>query len=402
MKNKITILSFMLFFAPFAFADNTEQIKRGAYLADLSDCYACHTVANGEQYGGGLAFSTPFGIVYSTNISSDKKAGIGNYSYQEFYDAMHNGLSPKGNLYPAMPYTSYHLILKEDMSALYSYFMNTPPSTQKNKDNDMAFPFNIRFGLKFWNFFFANENEYVFNKEKSETWNRGNYILNSFGHCGECHTPRNFLFAMNEDKHFQGAMIDGAWASDITPEHLISLGYGTEDLKNLLSAGYSKKGTVKGEMYTVVYHSLSKFNDQDLNAAVTYLLDSDTPVLGSPPTYNPPDKTSKGHQLYMNYCSGCHGYEGQGINGFSPALTGMGSLQKNNVRSVVQSVLYGIDTQYYSPTHAFYKMPGFAKKLNNQDLTLLINYLGKTFTSDHQKFKQNEISTLRAQLAKEG
>ena len=122
-------------------------VAQGAYLSKVGDCAACHTAEGGQKYAGGLAFKTPFGVIYSTNISSDKNQGIGSYSYEDFYEVMHNGNAPKGRLYPAMPYTSYHMVTDEDMKALYAYFMQTRPAATPNRDNEVGFPFNVRTGL---------------------------------------------------------------------------------------------------------------------------------------------------------------------------------------------------------------------------------------------------------------
>jgi mono/diheme cytochrome c family protein len=200
--------------------NNSGDIERGAYLMKIGDCVACHTAVGGRELAGGLPFETPFGAVYSTNITSDKETGIGKYSYEDFFDAMHHGVGINGNLYPAMPYTSYSLLTDEDTQAIYAYLMDTKPIKQANLDNDVYFPFNVRFGLKAWNLVAHDAKKFTPKKDKSERWNRGNYLVNALGHCAECHTPRDSLFAMEQDKHFQGAIIEGLEASNITPAEL--------------------------------------------------------------------------------------------------------------------------------------------------------------------------------------
>ena len=272
---KLAPLIVLMATSPITMAEsNNELQEKGKYLSKLADCYACHTKDGGEPYAGGLPFNTPFGTIYSTNITSDKEHGIGSYSLKQFDEAMRQGIAPKGNLYPAMPYTSFDKITEEDMRALYAYFMASKPSSQPNLTNDVTFPANIRIGLKAWNLINHSPKEFVANRSKSDDWNRGNYILNSLGHCGECHTPRGMTMAMDPEQHYQGAMIGNVWAPDITPKTLIEQGWSTKDIEDLLSTGYSRKGTVVGEMYTAIYHSLSKFDKSDLHAATTYLLDT--------------------------------------------------------------------------------------------------------------------------------
>ncbi|UJF16847.1 cytochrome c [Vibrio sp. SS-MA-C1-2] len=403
------VLSSPLFFsaqvmsAPNASNSSTshaELIAKGKYLATLSDCYGCHTTRDGDPFAGGLGFDSPFGLMYSTNITPDKENGIGNYSYQDFYDAMHSGVAPKGNLYPAMPYTSYNKITEEDTKALYAYMMSVTPSSQKNKENDVSFPANIRFGLKGWNLFFNDQSPIPEDSSKSADWNRGNYILNSFGHCGECHTPRDTFFAMDESQHFKGAIIENLLAPDITAETLKANGWGTEDVKSLLNTGYSRKGTVVGNMYTAVYHSLSQFNDEDLHAATVYLLDSDQDVAGKPFVADSEQKDGDGHQIYMSHCMACHGAEGKGKPNFAPALAGNATLAQENINNTLTSIVFGIQPQFYSHITAFDDMPGFDKALNDQQLTDLIKYLKDHFTNDKSTITVDQVSKLRADLEK--
>ncbi|KJY81891.1 gluconate 2-dehydrogenase [Vibrio galatheae] len=396
---KLAPLALLMAISPMTMAEaDNELIKKGKYLSELSDCYACHTAEGGEPYAGGLAFKTPFGTIYSTNITSDKQQGIGGYSFEEFDKAMRHGVAPKGNLYPAMPYTSFDKITQEDMRALYAYFMDTKPSSQPNSENDVMFPANIRTGLKAWNLLNHSPQEFVADSSKSDDWNRGNYILNSFGHCGECHTPRDMTMAMDHGQHYQGAMIGNVWAPDITPEALIEQGWSTQDVKHLLSTGYSRKGTVVGEMYTAIYHSLSKFDERDLQAAATYLLDSDEEIAGKSLAFNIDANQGEGYQLYMGYCAGCHGIEGEGKPNFAPGLAGNGSLVHDNSVNLLVATLFGIKPQHYSTLVSFDDMPAYGGKLNDAELTGLVNYLKAAFTESPVRYTEAEISALRKEV----
>lgn len=379
-------------------ADNEALIEKGKYLAEMSDCFACHTIEGGVPFAGGLPFSTPMGTIYSTNITPDPEEGIGDYSYQDFYDAIHSGNAPGGNLYPAMPYTSFSGITTADTKALFAYFKSIKPSSQPNKDNDMMFPSNIRMGIKAWNVMNLEESEYSSVAGKSSEWNRGNYIVNTFGHCGECHTPRNVTMGMDLERHFEGAMIGSVFAPSITPAYLNKQGWGTQDIKDMLARGYSRKGTVVGEMYTAIFHSLSKFDNADLNAAAIYLLDSDTQVEGKPLTYRPGKSESQGHEIYQSFCASCHGYQGQGIPNYAPSMQGNGTLSQENHFNSVSAILYGIKPQYYTPINAFFTMPGYHKQLSDEDLMHLLNYLTSTYTENGAQLNLQKTKEIRTSV----
>lgn len=375
--------------------NNSGDIERGAYLMKIGDCVACHTAVGGRELAGGLPFETPFGAVYSTNITSDKETGIGKYSYEDFFDAMHHGVGINGNLYPAMPYTSYSLLTDEDTQAIYAYLMGTKPIKQANLDNDVYFPFNVRFGLKAWNLVAHDAKKFTPKKDKSERWNRGNYLVNALGHCAECHTPRDSLFAMEQDKHFQGAIIEGLEASNITPVELNRQNWTDDDLKSLFTEGYSRKGTVFGGMYPVVYHSFSHLTDDDMFAVSSYLLDTDKKIAAKALTFNGHQRKLPGYDLYMGYCAGCHGQSGEGRPNVAPAMAGNATLDKASPHNIVAVMLKGIKSQHYNTTTSFYAMPGYADKFTDEQLRDLANYLRVTWSPQPGDLTLNTISDLK-------
>ncbi|ABX48177.1 cytochrome c [Shewanella baltica] len=373
----------------------SSDIARGAYLMKIGDCVACHTAVGGRELAGGLPFETPFGAVYSTNITSDKETGIGKYSYEDFFDAMHHGVGINGNLYPAMPYTSYSLLTDDDTKAIYAYLMSTKPIKQANRDNDVYFPFNLRFGLKAWNLVAHDAKEFTPSKEKSEHWNRGNYLVNALGHCGECHTPRDTLFAMEQDKHFEGAIIEGLEASDIRPAELNRQNWTHEDLKSLFTEGYSRKGTVFGGMYPVVYHSFSHLTDDDMRAVSSYLLDTDEDIQPQALTFNGHKPELPGYTLYKGYCAGCHGQNGEGRPNVAPAMAGNATLDKASPHNIVAVMLKGIKSQHYNLTTSFYAMPGYADELSDEQIKDLANYLRLTWSTQPGNLDVKTIQSLK-------
>ena len=177
-------------------AADQAQVKRGEYLARAADCMACHTAEGGAPFAGGLPIHSPFGTIYGTNITSDKQFGIGDYSRDEFFAALTEGKRKDGaNLYPAMPYTSYHLIKREDADAIHAYLMTVPPINRPAPETSLSFPFNVRMGLAGWNMLYGKSVQLQATEGKSEAWQRGQYMVEVLGHCGECHTPRNRIGA---------------------------------------------------------------------------------------------------------------------------------------------------------------------------------------------------------------
>jgi len=379
-------------------AKTSELIKKGKEVAVAADCYACHTNGDGEKFGGGVAFPTPFGIVYSKNISPDKENGIGSYSYEDFSTAVRQGVSKRGNLYPAMPYDSFHLVTNEDTKALYAYFQSIPAVSQKNKEDEISFPFNIRFGLKGWNLINLPSDTFKPEPNKSETYNRGNYLVNSLGHCASCHTPRDLTMALDKSKHLKGNFIAGTMAPDISSSELRRQGWTHDSIASVLRDGYSNRGTILGHMTPITYHSLSKLNNDDLNAMAVYLLNIDKKLEEKPLTFNKHDKKDPGYSLYTGYCASCHGNNGQGIPNAAPAMAGNGTLNQEKPLNTIYTLVYGIKKQRYSQTNAFTAMPSY--EFSDEELTNMVNYLQNTFTNLNKTYTKAQIVEFKNEVIK--
>src|ERR1700691_5839867 len=204
---------------------NADQVKRGEYLVRAADCLVCHTAPVGAQYAGGLAFPLPFGTLYSTNITPDKDTGIGDYSDQDFLNAVQRGIRCDGaRLYPAMPYVSYTYITDADALAIKAYLFSQPAVHADNPANTLTFPFNQRWSMIFWSLLFNANTRFAPNTAQSPEWNRGAYIAEALAHCGECHTPRNLAFALDNRKKFAGAVTAGWHAFNITSDQGSGIG----------------------------------------------------------------------------------------------------------------------------------------------------------------------------------
>ena len=216
-------------------------VERGAYLARAADCVACHTTQGGKEYAGGLGFKLPFGTLYSTNITPDKETGIGNYSDQDFLNAVHRGVRRDGaRLYPAMPYASYTYMTDADALAIKAYLFSLPPVHAAAPDNTLAFPFNQRWAMSFWSALFNPDTRFEPDTRQSPEWNRGAYLAEALAHCGECHTPRNLAFALDNRKKFAGAVTAGWRAFNITSDKATGIGgWRDEDLVAYLAIGHA-------------------------------------------------------------------------------------------------------------------------------------------------------------------
>ncbi|MGA7534812.1 MAG: cytochrome c, partial [Pseudolabrys sp.] len=228
-----------------------DIVKRGEYLAKAADCMVCHTAPGGADYAGGLAFPLPFGTLYSTNITADKDTGIGNYSDQDFLDAVQRGIRKDGaRLYPAMPYTSYTFMTDADVLAIKAYLLSLPAVPRQNQRDMLQFPFNQRWSMIFWSLAFNPNTRFAPNTEKSAEWNRGAYIAEALAHCGDCHTPRNLAFALDNHRKFGGAVAAGWRAYDITSDKGTGIGsWSDEEVFAYLAKGHATgRGTASGPM----------------------------------------------------------------------------------------------------------------------------------------------------------
>ncbi|MEJ5862962.1 cytochrome c [Pseudomonas farsensis] len=368
--------------AVFAFAAQAadqQVIKRGEYLARAADCMACHTAEGGAPYAGGLPIHSPFGTIYGTNITPDKQHGIGNYSDDEFFAALTEGKRKDGaNLYPAMPYTSYHLIKREDADAIHAYLQSIAPINRAAPTTDLSFPFNVRTGLMGWNLLYGKSVQVQPAEGNSEAWQRGQYMVEVLGHCGECHTPRNLIGALEQDKRLSGGVLNGYLAPSLLAKDLAERGWTQPDLATFLKHGMSAQGSMFNEMYPVVHHSTQNLEDGDLSAMATYLLGDQPPaarVVQAVAHETMTASSQRGRQQYLNVCAGCHGADGEGKPHIAVAMKGNTILRQADSRNLVKVVLDGIREQQFTGFERMQPMPGFAGKLDDQQLTDMVNYL---------------------------
>lgn len=384
-------------------ADQMKTLaERGAYVAVAADCYACHTAKGGAPWAGGLPLQTPFGTIYASNISPDKENGIGNWTRADFHHALRDGIGKGGkHLYPAMPYASYRQMTPEDIDAVYAYLMTREPMKVANKKNELAFPFNIRQSLTFWNLVNLPGEKPANDPARSEVWNRGHYLADALAHCGECHTPRNLMQGMEPSKYLQGTLIEGIVAPDITKDGLTRMGFDVPLLASFMKSGISAQGAMTNQMFDVVHFSTQYMTDDDMKALSAYLFGLDavpekSAVLPAPkPVEVAPELAASARGTYTDLCSGCHGAEGQGIPHVVVPLATNASLRINDGRNFVHTVLHGISAQRFPGLERMQPMPSFEDKLTDQQMADLANWARATWGGQQPDVKPEDVAKVR-------
>lgn len=376
------------------------QIARGAYLARAADCMACHTAVGGAPFAGGLPIVSPFGTLYGTNITPDAEFGIGRYSDDEFYAAVTQGKRRDGaNLYPAMPYTSYHLMPRDEIDAIHAYLKTIEPIHRAAPETRLSFPFNVRLGLMGWNLMYGTALQLAPSDNKSDAYKRGQYLVEVLGHCGECHTPRGLPGAMQLDRHLGGGLLNGYLAPSLLATDLVARGWNEADLSSFLKHGMSAQGTMFNEMFPVFHNSTQGLDDRDLTAMATYLL-GETPPTPRTLAQVPPEQLSpsaqRGRQSYLNLCAGCHAAQGEGKPHVAVAMVGNTSLRLETPDNLLRVIDDGIGEQKFAGFERLQPMPGFAAKLDDAAMADLLNYLRQAWGGQSGALSAAQIQSLRA------
>lgn len=398
MKKTLLALLPLLVSSPlWAQPDGAELIKRGEYLARAADCTACHTAPGGAAFGGGYPVNTPFGVIYGTNISADKQFGIGNWSDDEFVAAVRDGIGKDGGqLYPAMPYDAFTKMTRDDVLAIKAYLLSLPAVPQATPKTDLSFPFNQRWGMRFWKWVNFDRGELKPDPAQSAQWNQGRYLVEALAHCGTCHTPRNLTMGMDTGKAFAGGDL-GAWtAYNITPDKNAGIGnWSQQDLVGYLKTGNAPgRASASGPMAEAVEHSLQYLPETDLQAIAVYL--RSVPAIADAQQSRPRDSWGNATQDYLDRrgngnspqdgaalfngnCATCHGAAGGGIGkGFHayPSLFNHGSTGAAEGNNLVSVILGGV---HRDMQQGEILMPSFASELSDSQIAQLSNYVSKQF-----------------------
>lgn len=392
---------------PDAGAYSAATIAHGRALAGLGACAVCHTAPGGAPLAGGLALATPFGTVIATNITPDPDTGIGNWSYPAFERAMREGISRDGrHLYPAFPYPNFARASDADLQALYAFLMAEPAVQQANAPSKLLFPFNFRPLLAGWNLLFNTAAAAPADPARSDSWNRGRYLVDGLGHCGACHSPRNALGAEQDGaSYLAGGGVDGWDAPALGPHSSSAIPWSEAALFTYLRTGASSThGNAAGPMAPVIA-ALQAVPDTDLRAMATYLAAADEPlpagnsdrraaaILASTSTAANPPLTAAA-RLYDGACAVCHERGRDAIFNAGPALGLSTKLQAARPDNFLRVVLFGTAGHAYSGTAA---MPAFGSALDDPQLAGLARYARERFAADRPPWDELEttISRLR-------
>lgn len=382
-----------------------DDLAKGKYLTEAADCAACHTAKGGRAYAGGRPFKLPFGTIYTPNLTSDRETGIGAWTDAEFLRAVHKGIGRGGErLYPAFPYASYTMLTDADVLSIRRYLATIPAVRQQNLPNTFVFPFNQRWLMTFWGAFFNPDRRFRPVVERDATWNRGAYLVEAAGHCGECHTPRTLMQAMNTRRKFAGGQAEGWNAYNITSDRLSGVGaWSSEDLAGYLAKGFAPgHGVASGPMAEAVELSTSRMTRSDVVAMVSYLRTvpavrtKAAPAMAGPAPAlagAAPNGNVAGRRLFEGACASCHAWTGRGAITPDQQLTGNRAVNDRTAANVAMMILNGIG----SPQHEGSYMPGFRAAYGDAEVAAVSNYVTARFGSSPSRITAADVAKMREQ-----
>lgn len=363
----------------------TDPVERGRYLARAGNCIACHTRSGEVPFSGGKAIPTPFGTVYSSNLTSDVQTGLGAWTADDFWQALHHGKSRDGrDLYPAFPYTSYTYMTRDDSDALFQYLQTLPAVSKDRPEHRIGFPYNTALAMKVWRWLYFEPSVYEIDEQQSDSWNRGAYLVQGLGHCSACHTPRGRLGNSESKFELAGAHIEGlGW--DALPLTQGNLPQGDRaQLVELLQNGINERDVLSGPMAEVVFHSLQYLESSDLSDMVTYLLSLPTAEAPAAPQIRVSDSHAllmreQGQLLYQDHCLDCHGEQGEGVAYRYPALAGNRAVLSDSPNNVIQSLLGGGFGASTEGRPRPFGMPPYAHQMDATQLAAVLTYVRQSW-----------------------
>jgi mono/diheme cytochrome c family protein len=397
-------------------ARNADLIDRGAYLAKLGDCAACHSLPGRPAFSGGLKMVTPIGAIYSTNITPDPTYGIGRFNFTAFDRALRYGVADGHSLYPAMPFTSYYNTKPEDVRALYAYFRYAvAPAASPDRASDIPFPLSMRWPLTYWRWFFASKPvPFTAPPDLDSSQAQGAYFVDGLGHCGECHTPRNTFMQLKAISraagadYLSGVVIETYFAPSLRTAGAGSLRDWSEDeLAEFLRTGANSHGIAFGSMSDVIIHSTQYMSEADARSTAHYLKSLDSSVQGgqsfaydstSHQALKKGDASAEGALVYLNNCAACHRPDGRGYERVFPALAGNPVVEVASPDSVISIILRGSTTPRTGATPAQFTMPGFAWRLSDLEVLQVANFVRSGWGNRGSKAQLQDVAELRSGL----
>lgn len=380
--------------------DAATRVERGRYLAQVGNCAACHTARGGQRYAGGTPVPTPFGTIYGPNITPDAETGIGGWSAEDFWRALHEGKAPGGRLlYPAFPYTEYTRMPREDVDALYAYLRTVPPVRQASRPPALDWPYDQRVLLAAWRALYFRAGAYQPDPTQSTQWNRGRYLVQGPGHCAACHAPRNSLGATQDGARLPGGVIPVIqwYAPPLSSDALRGLGtWRAEDIASLLRHGMATPSVATGPMAEVVLGSTQHLSADDAQAIGVYLK-ALPPAVALPDSKRAPTASVMriGERLYGQHCAACHQDNGRGSGPAWPPLAMNPSVTATSPLNTIHMVLDGGFAPATAANPRPHGMPPFGPFLDDNDIAAVVTYIRSSWGNDAGAVSSLEVKRAR-------
>jgi mono/diheme cytochrome c family protein len=381
-------------------------LERGQYLVQAGNCIACHTDRGQTPLSGGRAIETPFGAVYSSNLTPDPATGLGQWSAQDFWQALHHGRSRGGRLLaPAFPYEHTSVITREDSDAMFAWLQSQSPVAKAQAAHGLTWPLGTQPALAVWRSLFFSPTTFQPDARQSAEWNRGAYLVQGLGHCAACHSPRNALGATAGVSDLSGGLMPVVnwYAPDLTSDRETGLtSTPLPEVVRLLRTGTNGRAHTSGPMSEVVQHSLQHLSDADVQAMAVYLrsrAQPDTAAAQLAPPRVAATVAERGLKVYERHCATCHGEQGQGASGIYPALAGNRAVLLGEPTNLVQALLYG----GYGPATAGHPrpfgMPPFVLELDDRDIAAVLTHIRSQWGNHAPEVTPLQVNRIRAASA---
>jgi mono/diheme cytochrome c family protein len=374
-----------------------ETIAHGKALAEAGDCASCHTADPAKPFAGGKRIDTPFGGVYSPNLTPDRDTGIGDWSDAAFYGALRYGADPDGSrYYPAFPYPYLTKLTRPDILAIRAYLATLTPFRNETPPPELRFPLNYRVLMRAWNYLFFRPGIFDPDQRKGTEWNRGRYLVEGLGHCGGCHTPKNIFGADKRDRAFSGSLVQGWFAPRLDSAERSGLkSWSVDDVAEYLQSGRNGKSHADGLMAEVILNSTSKMSDADVRAMAVYL--KSLPAGPPEPAVSPPPEASMkaGQAIYGRFCVACHETDGSGAPRIYPPLPGNALLQSADPSSTLRVTLDGAQTVTTPRAPNTGSMPPYARDLSDQQIADVTNYIRNSWGNEAPAVTAEQVAKAR-------
>ena len=381
--------------------DLPARVSRGEYLARAGNCMACHTERGGAPWAGGRALATPFGTLYAGNLTPDTRTGLGAWTADDFWRALHQGRSRDGRLlYPAFPYTHYTRVTRSDADDLFAYLHSLPAVPRENTPHDLRWPYSTQAALAIWRALYFRPGVQAHDPARDAQWNRGAYLVQGLGHCAACHSTRNALGGSSVLDLSGGMIPMQAWyAPSLTSQAEAGVAHwSVAQIVQLLRTGASAEGAMLGPMAEVVLHSTQHLSEADLQAMAVFL--KALPSEGTPrpvrPTPVAADVLQRGARLYETHCAQCHGKQGEGVDAAYPRLAGNRAVTLPVTANLVQVTIHGAFAPATGGNPRPFGMPPFALTLSDADIAAVLTYIRNAWGNQASGVSELDVALQRS------